>query len=120
MTYHAKFVALVPHDVNIYDEDGLVDTIPSSGMVRITETWGETHKHPAGFTITDVTYAKSVSLPAQVNGTGIIVALPVANVLRATGSERTDVYTVGRPVYGEDKDGKSVIIGCNGLNHQVF
>jgi hypothetical protein len=105
------FVNLTPHAVNIYQADGTVTEIPTSGTIaRITET-----AYPAGqidgIDLTEVALGALDGVPAPTKDTIYIVSMPLLMAAAAMGLDRSDLAYP----YGQVRDGQGRIIGCRSL-----
>lgn len=102
-------INMTPHPINIYLADGGVETIPSSGVVRVSETltdngeWG-------GYPRTDKGFGDLVGLPAQQDGTYYVVSAVCAPAIRAAG--RTDCAVISREV----RNDLGRTIGCRAFS----
>ena len=101
-----RLINLTPHPIDIFDDDRKVLTIPSSGMVRLSENVSLEET----VTLNNVEvkiYKKSygsASLPEPQEGTYFIVSLPVALAF----PERSDFIIANDIV--RDENGR--IVGC--------
>jgi len=105
-------VNVTPHPVVIYGQgDTVLADIPASGVIaRIAET---VTPCPAvdGLPGSLVTLGEIEGLPEPVEGTWVIVSMPLAMAALAARSTRADlVYP-----YGQVRDGGGRIIGCRSL-----
>lgn len=104
-----KFVNLTPHEINIYEGDKLVKTVPASGKVARREQREEVLGKIDGITITEQFFGDVYDLlPDQEEGVAYIVSRIVAEAFMY----RDDLYIPGPMV--RDENGR--VIGCQGLS----
>jgi len=106
------FINLTPHQVDIYAGTNKIRAVPASGTVaRLTETEIVTEHPETEIEITTVSIGYVVGLPATQPHTMLIVSMPLAMGLRASGQVRDDVVYP----YGQVRDPEGRIIGCRGF-----
>lgn len=106
-----KLVNLTPHEINIYDGEKLLVTVPVSGQVArcAEERAGLGKLADTGISVSRATYGEVEGLPQPEPDTVYIVS---ALVLAAVGAERADVFAPGQAV----RDAEGRVVGCVGLS----
>lgn len=109
-----KFINLTPHELNIRDVNGEMQTIPASGQVARCQESRKPYLTPVGdFAAGSVSYGEVEGLPPTGErgaNTLYIVSAIVLNAI-AAGKKRFDVLAPGPAI--RDENGK--IIGADGL-----
>jgi hypothetical protein len=101
-----KVINLTPHDLNLYKEGELVETIPSQGFARARQI--NTHiGNINGYPLSKVTYGETENMPAPQKG----VIYVVSSITAQASIDRDDVVTPTGMV--RDENGR--IIGCTGF-----
>ena len=96
-----------PHDINIVGADGeVVQTIPSSGLVRLATTTASAGMVD-GIPLTKTVFGDPEGLPEIADGTYYIVS----SIVKAALPDRADLLVPSEMV--RDADGR--IIGCRSL-----
>lgn len=103
-----NFINLTPHEVNIYEGEKLVKTVPASGKVARREQREEVLGKVDGITITEQFFYGTSGVPSQKEGIAYIVSRIVAEAF----TFRDDLYIPGPMV--RDENGR--VIGCQGLS----
>lgn len=103
-----KFVNLTPHEINIYEGDKLIKTVPASGKVARREQREEVLGKVDGITITEQFFGMVRDLPNEKEGVAYIVSRIVAEAF----TFRDDLFIPGPMV--RDENGR--VIGCQGLS----
>lgn len=107
-----EYINTTPHDVTIIAPDGttVLSVPPSGDCVRLSESVA-----PIGSTdgvdFVSVTLGDADGLPAPRTGVAVIVSMPLAMGLLASGVRREDVVYP----FGQVRDGRGGIIGCRQL-----
>lgn len=106
-----KVVCLVPHDVVVYDDDGVViNTYQSQGVARA----GQTNTIVGcldGTPVIKAEFGEVTGLPEPTEGTVFIVSIITANAARTYGRTTDDLLVTSGPV----RDDKGRTIGCRAL-----
>lgn len=103
-----KFINLTPHEINIYEGDKLVKTVPASGKVARRDQREEVLGKVDGITITEQFFYTTSGVPSQKEGIAYIVSRIVAEAF----TFRDDLFIPGPMV----RDGNGRVIGCQGLS----
>lgn len=104
-------INLTPHDITITNGTKTV-TIKPSGLARCEETSEEIKIVEDWIPVFRTTYGKISGLPEPRENTIYVVSARVAQALKETNPERTDVMIPSKTL--RDPDGN--IIGCSGLS----
>lgn len=118
--YHAIWMAerelkpmtlinLTPHDINLYDDGNLVDTIPASGKFARAKEEKRLANHINGWPVYQISYGEVIDLPEPQKDTWYIVSQITAVAAKEKG--RTDCLIVTDLV----RDEKGRIIGARGF-----
>lgn len=102
-----NFINLTPHQIDVFDINGVVHHIPASGNVCRAQEKRVQLPSIGGFAVTRVEYGEVVGLPAPQPDTIYIVSARAAQGIKG----RDDVYIPGPGIRGENGS----IIGCQGL-----
>ena len=102
-----QLINLTPHAIGILNVDGIVQTIPASGMVCRLTTSTVLVEVMDGLRITKTVFGKPEGLPEEKAGTSYLVSQLVKNALPG----RSDLLVPAEVL--RDKDGK--ILYCQSL-----
>ena len=103
-----KFVNLTPHEINIYEGDKLIKTVPASGKVARREQIQKVLGEIDGVTVTEQFFGAVCDVPPKKEGIAYIVSRIVAEAFKF----RDDLYIPGPMV----RDDGGRVIGCQGLS----
>lgn len=103
-------INLTPHDITITNSKTV--TIKPSGLARCEETSEEIKVVEDWIPVFKTTYGKVSGLPEPKENTIYVVSARVAQALKETNPERTDVMIPAKTL----RDSEGNIIGCTGLS----
>lgn len=104
-------INLTPHDITITNGTRTL-TVKPSGLARCEETSEEIKVVEDWIPVFKTTYGKISGLPEPKENTIYVVSARVAQALKETNSERTDVMIPAKTL----RDSEGNIIGCTGLS----
>jgi hypothetical protein len=100
-------INLTPHNISLFKDGQLVETIPSSGVVARVSVTSEIIGELNGFEIRRNAYGEIIGLPERTEGTVYIVSALVAQAAK----DRDDIVITD----GAVRDAEGRIIGCTGF-----
>ena len=101
------WINLTPHDVNYIHDDGRVETFPSQGVARASQTT-ELIGTVDGLRITKSSFGKPVDLPDFQEGVNLIVSLMTISAAKQYGRRTDDLLVTNEAV----RNDAGQIIGC--------
>ena len=111
-----NIVNLTPHPLTIFDGEGKYSPVPSSGVVRVSQTVEQTGE-VAGIPVYETVLGSEIEgLPEPYDDGDEVRVYVVSRIasaaIRGESPDRSDVYFPGPAV----RDAAGKIVGCNGLS----
>lgn len=102
-----RMVNLTPHDINLYKDGQIIETIVASGTIARVSVTSKTVGEINGFEVRKNAYSEVMNLPKQAEDTIYIVSALVAQAAK----DRDDLVITD----GAVRDDNGRIIGCTGF-----